>query len=147
MDEILKFIFDNQKGNKLFIITFLTAKKIEAKDFMKELENNYGIYLDVDTFIKEMKQKLNEIKSLNELYKFIGSEFGADKSDLEIIIESYEKAKSKGYIGHRSVCSQINPEMLGNDIRYNRGGRGGRGIRGGRGGRGGRGTIRGIWRR
>ena len=147
MDEILKFIFDNQKGNKLFIITFLTAKKIEDKDFMKELENNYGIYLDVDTFIKEMKQKLNEIKSLNELYKFIGSEFGADKSDLEIIIESYEKAKSKGYIGHRAVCSQINPEMLGNDIRYNRGGRGGRGIRGGRGGRGGRGTIRGIWRR
>ena len=93
MDEILKFIFDNQKGNKLFIITFLTAKKIEDKDFMKELENNYGIYLDVDTFIKEMKQKLNEIKSLNELYKCIGSEFGADKSDLEIIIESYEKSK------------------------------------------------------
>ena len=38
MDEILKFLFDNQKGNKLFIITFFTAKKIEDKDFMKELE-------------------------------------------------------------------------------------------------------------
>ena len=38
MDEILKFIFDNQKGNKLFIITFLTAKKIEDPEFMKELE-------------------------------------------------------------------------------------------------------------
>jgi hypothetical protein len=97
MDEILKFIFDNQKGNKLFIITFLTAKKIEDKEFMKELENNYGIYLGVDTFIKEMKQKLNEIKNLNELYKFIGSEYGAHKSDLEIIIESYEKAKSTSY--------------------------------------------------
>ena len=87
MDEILKFIFDNQKGNKLFIITFLTAKKIEAPEFIKELENNYGIYLGVDTFIKEMKQKLDEIKSLSEMYKFIGSEYGKDKTNLEIIIE------------------------------------------------------------
>jgi hypothetical protein len=98
IDEIVKYSFENQKGNKLFIITFFTAKKIEDKAFMKELEDNYGIYLDVDTFIKEMKEKLNEIKSLNEMYKYIGSEFGQDKTDLEIIIESYEKAKIKGYI-------------------------------------------------
>ena len=65
---------------------------------MKELEDNYGIYLNVDTFIKEMNQKLNEIKSLKEMYKYIGSEFGQDKTELEIIIESYEKAKKKGYI-------------------------------------------------
>ena len=134
IDEIVRFIFDNQKGNKLFIITFLTAKKIEDKEFMKELENNYGIYLDVDIFIKEMKQKLNEIKSLNEMYKFIGSEYGKDKSDLEIIIESYEKAKSKGYIGPRNISTQTNPGIIGNnslDIREGRG----RGNRGGRGGR------------
>ena len=146
MNEILKFIFDNQKGNKLFIITFLTAKKIEDKEFMKELESNYGIYLDVDTFIKEMKQKLNEIKSLNEMYKFIGSEYGKDKSDFEIIVESYEKAKSKGYIGPKTISTQINPEILGNnsrDIRIRRGG----GSRGGdRGGRGGGRRVGGIWR-
>jgi hypothetical protein len=98
IDEIVKYSFENQKGNKLFIVTFFTAKKIEDKEFMKELEDNYGIYLDVDTFIKEMNQKLNEIKSLNEMYKYIGSEYGQDKTDLEIIIESYEKAKKKGYI-------------------------------------------------
>ena len=98
IDEIVKYIFENQKGNKLFIITFFTAKKIEDKEFMKELENNYGIYLDVDTFIKEMNQKLCEIKNHNEMYKYIGSEFGQHKTDLEIIIESYEKAKTKGYI-------------------------------------------------
>ena len=46
----------------IFIITFLTAKKIEDKEFMKDLESNYGIYLDVDTFIKEMKQKLKKLK-------------------------------------------------------------------------------------
>ena len=135
MDEILKFIFDNQIGNKLFIITFLTAKKIEDKEFMKELESNYGIYLDVDTFIKEMKQKLNEIKSLSEMYKFIGSEYGKDKSDLEIIIESYEKAKSKGYIGPRKISTQTNPEILGDNSENIRIGRG-RERRGGRGRRG-----------
>ena len=143
MDEILKFLFDNQKGNKLFIITFFTAKKIEDKDFMKELENNYGIYLDVDTFIKEMNQKLNEITSLHQMYEYIGSEYGKNKTDLEIVIESYEKAKKKGYMG-----------AISNPLRkyYNRGdndqngirGRGGRG--GGRGGRGGR-NPQGIWRR
>ena len=128
MDEILKFIFDNQKGNKLFIITFLTAKKIEDPEFMKELENNYGIYLGVDTFIKEMKQKLDEIKSLSEMYKFIGSEYGKDKSDLEIIIESYEKAKYKGYIGHKINTFNTNSEMMkdssNNKIGRKRGGKG-----------------------
>ena len=54
IDEILDYAFESQKGNKLLIITFLTQKKIENKEFMKELEENYGIYLEVDSFIKEM---------------------------------------------------------------------------------------------
>ena len=139
MDEILKFAFDNQKGNKLLIITFLTAKKIENKEFMKELEDNYGIYLEVDSFIKEMNQKLKDIKSLREMYKFIGSEFGSDEDDLEIIIKSYERAKKKGYI--REPHSNINS----NNFRggFNRSGN----FRGNRGSRGrgrGRGNIRGY---
>jgi hypothetical protein len=139
IDEIVKYSFENQKGNKLFIITFFTAKKIEDKAFMKELEDNYGIYLDVDTFIKEMNQKLNEIKNHNEMYKYIGSEFGQDKTDLEIIIESYEKAKIKGYI---RVPNE--KDYIGDNNRYkgnHRGNRGGRGRGKGRGrgrGRGGR---------
>ena len=137
MDEILKFIFDNQKGNKLFIITFLTAKKIGDKEFMKELENNYGVYLDVDTFIKEMNQKLNEITTLHQMYEFIGSEFGKDKTDLEIIIESYEKAKKKGYIGslNNPIFKYNNRNNDNDDVRGNRGR--GRGRGGGRIGRGG----------
>ena len=139
MDEILKFAFDNQKGNKLLIITFLTAKKIENKEFMKELEDNYGIYLEVDSFIKEMNQKLKDIKSSREMYKFIGSEFGSDEDDLEIIIKSYERAKKKGYI--REPHTHINS----NNFRggFNRSGN----FRGNRGSRGrgrGRGNIRGY---
>ena len=146
MDEILKFIFDNQKGNKLFIITFLTAKKIEDEKFMKELEKNYGVYLDVDVFIKEMNQKLNEITSLHQMYEYIGSEFGKDKTDLEIIIESYEKAKKKGYVGPvNNPIFKYNTRGDNNDIGGNRG-RGGRG-RGARGGgRIGRGGHVDIWR-
>ena len=140
MDEILKFAFDNQKGNKLLIITFLTAKKIENKEFMKELEDNYGIYLEVDSFIKEMNQKLKDIKSLREMYKFIGSEFGSDEDDLEIIIKSYERAKKKGYIrepyNHNKFYGQYN-----NRGGHNRGGNRGERVRGGRGKkRGGRGN-------
>ena len=99
IDEIVQFAFDSQIGNKLLIITFFTAKKIENKDFMKELEDNYGINLDVDIFIKEMNQKLKEIKSLKEMYEYIGSDFGwEEEDDLEIIIKSYQRAKKKGYI-------------------------------------------------
>ena len=71
------------------------------------------------------------------MYKFIGSEYGKDKSDLEIIIESYEKAKSKGYIGPRKISTQTNPEILGDNSENIRIGRG-RERRGGRGRRGGR---------
>ena len=133
-DEILKFAFDNQKGNKLLIITFLTKKKIEDKEFMKELEHNYGVYLDVDTFIKEMNQKLKEIECLSDMYNFIGSEFGQDEDDLDIVIKSYQKAKLKGYLRdpyslpsyHRGGYKRGRGNFIGN--------RGGRGIcRGGRG--------------
>ena len=133
IDEIIKFGFDNQKGNKLLIITFFTEKKIEDKDFMKELEQNYGVYLDVDTFIKEMNQKLNEIKSLKDMLNYIGSDFGKDETDLEIIIKSYQRAKMKGYIREPYDPSFNKSHFRG---RYNRG-------RGGNRGRGDKRTVRG----
>ena len=132
MDEILKYLFDNQKGNKLFIITFFTAKKIEDKDFMEKLEKNFGVFLEVDTFINEMNKKLNEITSLNQMYEYIGSEYGKDKTDLEIVIESYEKARKKGYI--RSVNNPIF-KYNNRGVNENFGNRGCGGRGGGRGDR------------
>ena len=35
---------------------------------MEELAKNYGIYLGVDAFLEEIKQKLREIKSFKSLY-------------------------------------------------------------------------------
>ena len=143
IDQILKLAFDSQKGNKLLIITFFTVKKIENKEFMEELEKNYGIYLDVDSFIKEMNQKLEEIKGPSQLFEYIGSEYGRGKTDLQLYIDAYERAKLKGYIREPFNYNSNNFNRSGNFRGGNNRGRGG--DRGGRGrGRGrGRGKGRG----
>ena len=127
LDEILKYAFENQKGNKLYIITFFAQKKIEEKGFLEELEKNYGVYIDVDNFIKEMKQKLDEIKSYKDFYAYIGTDYGKDKTELELIIQAYEKAKEKSYIRTNNPPSNLlNPssssinQERGRDFRYNR---------------------------
>ena len=98
IDEILKYAFENQKGNKLYIISSFAQKKIEEPGFMEELEKNYGVYIDVDNFIKDMKQKLEEIKTYKDFYKYVGTDYGNEKTEKELIIEAYKKAKEKGYI-------------------------------------------------
>jgi hypothetical protein len=98
LNKFMEEVFKNQKGNQLYIISFFAQKKIEEPGFLEELEKNYGVYLDVDNFIKDMKKKLEEIKNYKDLYAFIGTDFGKDKTDLELFIEAYGKAKEKGYI-------------------------------------------------
>ena len=96
--DILKFAFENQKGNKLLLITFFARKKVEEKGFLEELEKNYGVYLDVDNFIKEMNNKKEEIQSYKELLEYVGADFNKNIDDFDLIIESYKKAKEKNYI-------------------------------------------------
>ena len=98
LDEILKNAYESQRGNQLLLITIFTLKKMEEKGFMEELEKNYGIFLEVDKFVEELKIKLNEIKSFKALYEYVGAEFGKDKTELELIIEGYRKAKKMKYI-------------------------------------------------
>jgi hypothetical protein len=97
-EEILKYAFESQRGNSLLVITFFAQKKVEEEGFLEELEKNYGIYLDVDNFIKDMNKQVEEIKSYKKLFEYIGCDFGKDKTDMELIIEAYDKAKDKGYI-------------------------------------------------
>ena len=54
----LKGIFD-----KLFILLYL-KKKINEKNFLNELENNFSVYLDIDETIK----KLNEIINNSDIF-------------------------------------------------------------------------------
>ena len=171
-DEIVETAYESQRGNKLLLITFFAQKKVDEEGFLKELEDNYGIYLKVDEFIEEMNKKLAEIKTYKQLLEYVGSDIYKDKSDIEIIIDAYGKAKEKGYI--KSVNNNENGQIniFGRNIRpinninnftrnnfnhfNNRGGYRGRGSRGrgyrgwgrGRGGRGrGRGRGRGNFGR
>ena len=61
----------------------------------------------MDKFIKEMKEKLNEIHSYGQLFEYIGSEFGRNKTDQELIQGAFEKAKLKGYIRDNNINNSI----------------------------------------
>ena len=117
IDEILEYAFQSQRGNQLLIITFFAQKKIEENNFLENLEKNYGVYVEIDDFVKEMKQKLKEIKSIKQLYEYIGSDFGKGKSELELIIEGYKRAKQKGYIREKNDMKINN--NYNNNFNYN----------------------------
>ena len=95
---VLKYAYNSQRGNQLLLITFMTKNKMDEKNFIDELKKNYGVFLEVESFLKDMKKKLNEIKSYKSLYKYINCNILNDKSELEYFIESYKKAKDKSYI-------------------------------------------------
>ena len=119
-DELVKAAFDTQKGNKLLLITFFAQKKVEEPGFLEELEKNYGVFLDVDNFIKEMNQKIKEIKTYKDLFNFIGTDFGKDKSDYDLIISAYEEAKKKGYIRTPNSLSNTRRDIRADDLTFSR---------------------------
>ena len=121
LDEILENAFNSQRGNQLLIITFFTQKKIEENNFLENLEKNYGVYVEIDDFIKEMKEKLKEIKNFKQLYEYVGSDFGKDKNEKELIIEGYKRAKQKGYIREKNN-DKINNNYYNSNIKLYKGG-------------------------
>ena len=121
--DILAYAYESQKGNQLLLITFSVLKKLEEKGFLEELEKNYGIYLGVDAFLQEIKQKLREVKSFKSLYEFIGTELGQGKSELDLIVESYEEAKKRRYIRDPNENQRVNNQYQAYQssiYRYNR---------------------------
>ena len=111
-DEIVKAAFESQRGNKLLIITFFAQKKIEEKGFLEQLEKNYGIYLEVDDFIKDMNKQLEEIKTYKQLLEYVGCDFGNDKTDIDIMAEAYNKAKEKDYINTTNARPRRNINQI-----------------------------------
>ena len=111
-DEIVKAAFESQRGNKLLIITFFAQKKIEEKGFLEQLEKNYGIYLEVDDFIKDMNKQLEEIKTYKQLLEYVGCDFGNDKTDIDIMAEAYDKAKEKDYINTTNARPRRNINQI-----------------------------------
>ena len=105
--EVLRYAYESQKGNQLLLITFEVLKKLSEKGFMEELEENHGIYVKADTFFEEIKRNLEAIKSYKELYEFIGTDLGNDKTELELIIDAYNEAKRKRYITNPNERNKV----------------------------------------
>ena len=96
--ELLEYAYQSQRGNQLLLITFYALKKMEEDAFLEELEKTYGIYMQVDEFVKELKQKLKKINNFKSLFEYVGVELEKEKTDLDVVLEAYERAKEKGYI-------------------------------------------------
>ena len=111
------------------MITFYALKKIDEKGFMEELEKTYGIYLEVDEFVKELKQKLQEIHNYKKLHEYVGVELDQEKNELDVVVEAYERAKKKRYIRDPNEKNRGNAYS---QVNYGRG-RGARGRGRGRG--------------
>ena len=96
--KLLVQFFNNQKGNKLTLISFLARKKIKSPGFMEQLEKNYGVLLNCSDFMKEIKTTIDSVKSYTDLYKFIDCDIIGNQSEFNYIIRKYEIAKKKRYI-------------------------------------------------
>lgn len=101
--EILETAYKTQRVNNLLVLLFFTQKKINEKGFLERLKNNYGVNLEINDFIKEMKEKVLEINSYGKMYEYIGSEYGIGISDIELIQNAYETAKWKKYVGYTYI--------------------------------------------
>ena len=96
--EITKKLYDISKSN-LLLITTLAQMKINEPGFLKELENNYGVFIKVEEFMQEINKKLKEIQCYKDLFNFMKADvINKDDDEYELIIKSYEKAKKKRYI-------------------------------------------------
>jgi ubiquitin-protein ligase len=96
--KLLVQFYENQKGNKLTLISFLARKKIKTPGFMEELEKNFGVLLNCSDFMKEIKTTIDSVKSYTDLYKFIDCDLIGKKTEYEHIIRKYQIAKKKRYI-------------------------------------------------
>ena len=96
--EIVNKLYDVAKDN-LLLITTLAQKKMNEKGFLTELEKNYGLYMNIEEFMKEINQKITEIKCYKDLFDFMKADVVFKVEDeYETIIKSYQKAKEKRYI-------------------------------------------------
>ena len=66
---------------------------------MEKLENNYGIYLYAESFIKSLKEDIFPMnQDYKQLFNYVKSGFDKEDSSLEIFLKGYKKARQMGYI-------------------------------------------------
>ena len=96
--EIAIKLYDTSRGN-LLLVTTLAQKKTNEPRFLKKLEKNYGIFLNIEDFMREINTKIKEIQCYKDLFNFMKADIIDEKEDeFEKIVKCYEKAKEKRYI-------------------------------------------------
>ena len=98
LEGFLEETFEYQRANKILLINYIIFKKNKNKELIKQVKKNYGVYLDIDNIMKEIKETFLKIKTYNQLYKYLESDFCIDENDVEIIRKVYEKAKEQKYV-------------------------------------------------
>ena len=93
--DIMKNLDDEISHNfNFFLLFFILKAKICEKNFINNLEKNYGVYLEVDNFITKTKTEINKKKNINEYITVFGKLFGKELSDL-LILYTYLKTRKK----------------------------------------------------
>ena len=94
---------------KTFLVFMILNNKIHEKNFVNELEKNYGVFLDGDSFIQEMNQKVEEVKNISDSYKY----FGNSKNLLnEILFNSCNSKLDKIIIANDIIDERSKKEMI-----------------------------------
>jgi hypothetical protein len=157
IDEIMDYVYENEyenenvnikafieffelnaykspKENKILLISFLLQKIFKEKGFLEELEKNDCVIIDTDNISNEINKVLNKINNYKKFLEYIESEYGEERYNIEIILNSYEKANKIGLIkneqkfDYKEIVGMWGISRLG----MGRRGRGrGRGIRSG----------------
>ena len=119
--DIVKKLYEVSKDN-LLLITTLAQMKMNEKGFLEELENNYGLYMNIEDFMKEINQKIKDIKCYKDLFDFMKADvvFKVD-DEYETLIKSYQRAKEKKYIQTIYVKPSNNYILrTADDFKFNR---------------------------
>ena len=119
IDEIMDYVYENEyenvnikafieffelnaykspKENKILLISFLLQKIFKEKGFLEELEKNDCVIIDIDNISNEINKVLNKVNNYKKFLEYIESEYGEERYDIEIILNSYEKATKIGLI-------------------------------------------------
>lgn len=115
-EDIIKLAFKTFAKKDSLIAIFLIHKKINEKNFLEELEKNFGVYLEAENFINDLKDKPSKIETFKAFFEFIEVDLIKDekektdkyRDDLELLMDMYQKAIENGFIEKKEIEHNLN---------------------------------------
>ena len=74
--------------NIFIIYYYIFRMKIKEKNFLKKLEENYGIVLDVDSFMKEINGKIQNIENIYDFFTLNQKIFSKDLTEIILLLKA-----------------------------------------------------------